>query len=429
MEDGMNPVECPGNGEMTRREATVAELNRRELLELPVASALAAHAPAGTQVRGQGSLQRKRSGFSIPADYLREPPAIPDFWISTFRAVERFLDGRVRKGTVREIGRSAGGRPIRAVAYGQPRAGKGTTTFSGALGFGDIRAWLGPDHARRVYLAMASVHGGELEGIVGIVNLIAVLETGSDLRGQAWPGIMAAAAALDRIILVPILNADGRSRVPLRMGVHRGSDHTVAEYFNTGGRPDGSLIGWPECKEFIPLDFSATQFPGGYPNDAGVNVQHDDFFGGPQPETRALLDLAAEERPDLTLNMHTGATFIHPLRPFIEPALTPIFDAFYRRVMTKLTAAGLQASADASVEADPAREPSSVFNLDSALNLHCGSLSVLVESPSHTFSAARRNAQPFLHGPTQLLDSQLICHRLCNSANCLCDNELRIVEN
>ena len=236
---------------------------------------------------------------------------------------------------------------------------------------------------------MASVHGGEFEGIVGIVNLIAVLETGADLRGQAWPGITAAAAALDRIVLIPILNADGRSRVPLRMGAHRGADHTVAEYFNTGGQPDGSLIGWPDCKEFIPLDFSATQFPGGYPNDAGVNVQHDDFFGRPQPETRALLDLAAEERPDVTMNMHTGATFIHPLRSLIEPALTPTFDALYRRLMTKLTAAGLQASEDASVEANPARERPSVFNLDSALNLHCGSLSVLVESPSHTFSTAK----------------------------------------
>ena len=84
-----------------------------------------------------------------------------------------------------------------------------------------------------------------------------------------------------------------------------------------------------------------------------MNVQHDDFFGRPQPETRALLDLVAEERPDMTLNLHTGATFMQPLRPFIEPALTPTFDALYRRMMTKLTAAGLQASDDASVEADP----------------------------------------------------------------------------
>jgi hypothetical protein len=389
----------------------MTEVNRRELLQLSAAGALQASAPAAARGGRQNGLQRKRTGFSVPSDYLREPQQIPDFWVSTYEEVERFLDGRVRKGTVREVGRSAGVRPIRAVVYGRPRAGKGTTTFSGALGYGDVRAWLGPDYARKVYLGMASVHGGEFEGIVGIVNLIAVLESGTDLRGRTWPWITAAAAALDRIILIPILNVDGRSRVPIRMGVHRGTDHTVAEYFNTGGHPDGSLIGWPNCKEFIPLDFSGTQFPGGYPNDAGVNVQHDDFFGRPQPETRALLGLAALERPDMTLNMHTGATFIQPLRPFIEPALTPTFDALYRRVMTKLTAAGLQASDDATVEADPARERPSVFNLDSALNLHCGSLSVLVESPSHSFSTAKRKGQPFLHTPDHLLDAQLICHQ------------------
>ena len=388
----------------------MSELNRRELLQLSAAGALQAGGPADPRAGRPGGLQQKRSGFSIHPDYLREPDRIPDFWVSTFAEVGRFLDDRVRRGTVREIGRSAGDRPIRSVSYGRPRAGKGTTTFSGSLGYGDARAWLGPDYARKVYLGMASLHGGEFEGIVGIVNLIAVLETGADLRGRAWPGIRAAASALDRIILIPILNADGRSRVPIRMGVHR-RDETVAEYFNTGGHPDGSLIGWPDCKEFIPLDFAATQFPGGYPNDAGINVQHDDFFGSPQPETRALLDLAAEERPDLTLNMHTGATFVHPLRPFVEPALAPTFDALYRRLMTKLTAAGLQASDDPAVEANPARERPSPFNLDSALNLHCGSLSFVIECPSHTYTTAKRGGRPFLHSPDHLLDAQLICHQ------------------
>ena len=44
---------------------------------------------------------------------------------------------------------------------------------------------------------MAAVHGGEIESIVGIVNLIALLETGRDLRGKPWPEIIAAAAKLD----------------------------------------------------------------------------------------------------------------------------------------------------------------------------------------------------------------------------------------
>jgi hypothetical protein len=192
---------------------------------------------------------------------------------------------------------------------------------------------------------------------------------------------------------------------------HRGTDHTVQEYFNTGGKPDGTLIGWPNCKQFIPLDFSQTQFPGGYPNDAGVNIQHDDFFGKPQPETRALFDLTARERPDLILNMHTGATFVHPLRPFCEPALTPVFESCYRRMMMSLTEAGLQRTTDVEKEADPARERMSPFNLDTALNLHCGALGVLIESPSHNFSSARRDGKPFFHTPDNLLDAQLICHQ------------------
>jgi hypothetical protein len=32
-------------------------------------------------------------------------------------------------------------------------------------------------------MGMACVHGGEFEGIVGVVNLLSVLETGKDLRG------------------------------------------------------------------------------------------------------------------------------------------------------------------------------------------------------------------------------------------------------
>ena len=35
-----------------------------------------------------------------------------------------------------------------------------------------------------------AVHGGEFEGIVGMVNLISVIETGKDLRGREWPGII-----------------------------------------------------------------------------------------------------------------------------------------------------------------------------------------------------------------------------------------------
>ena len=349
---------------------------------------------------------------NIPADYLREVEKIPDFWVGSVSEVDLFLDTHIQKGSVENIGTTAGGRRIRAVGYGQPRNAKGTTTFSGSLGFGNVRAYTGTDAGKRVYLGIAGVHGGEFEGIVGMVNLLAVLETGSDLRGKPWPGITAAARALDRIIIIPVVNADGRDRVPLRMEWYRGSDETIPEYFNTGGWPDGRNIGWPDCKQFIPLDFSSTQFPGGYPNDNGVNIQHDDFFGHRQPETEALLELAARERPDLILNMHTGAVFPLMHRPFCETALTPVFDELFRRVQTGLTEWGLQASGEPRSEADPARVATpSPYNLDTALNLHCGALSVVIESPSHAASTAKRDGKSFRFTPEDLLDAQLICHQ------------------
>jgi hypothetical protein len=107
-----------------------------------------------------------------------------------------------------------------------------------------------------------------------MVNLIAVLETGKDLRGKEWPEINAAAKGLDRIILIPIANVDGRARVPLRMESFQGKNETLHEYMNTGAGLDGKNIGWPQCKEFIPLDFSKTQFPGGDYFDRGECRQH-----------------------------------------------------------------------------------------------------------------------------------------------------------
>ena len=110
--------------------------------------------------------------------------------------------------------------------------------------------------------------------------------------------------------------------------------------------------------------------------------------------------------------MHTGAVFPLMHRPFSEPALTPVFDELFRRVQTGLTEWGLQASGDPRREADPARVATpSPYNLDTALNLHCGALSVVIESPSHAASTAKRDGKPFRFSPEDLLDAQMICHQ------------------
>lgn len=355
--------------------------------------------------------------YTIPKDFLIEPDTCPPFWINTFDDVNAFLDTEINKGHVQTIGTSAGNRPIRAIFYGNPRQKKGTTTFSGSLGFRNVDKYLGPDANKKVYLGMSGVHGGEFEGIVGTINLLSVLETGKDLTGQPWPNITQALQTLDRIIIIPIVNPDGRARVPIQQLTYRGDDYSVFQYFNTGAWANGEQIGWPTCKEFIPLDFSQTEYPGGYPNDNGVNIQHDDFFGTPQPETRALFDLTAQERPDLILSMHTGAPLnnyhTRMYRPFIEPTLMPAWENLYRRTHTQLTHTNLQATTDPKIEADPAQQKMSVFNLDSALNLHCGALTTIVESPCPGYAAKSRDGSLAPHTPQDILTAQLICHQEC----------------
>jgi hypothetical protein len=361
--------------------------------------------------KNQGSDLKPAYTFEIPPDYLREPPEIPSFWISSYDDVYAFLDKTVKKGSMEIIGTSAGGRPIRAVFYGTPRQGKGTTTFSGSMGFGDMKAYRGPDHEKTVYMGMAAVHGGEFEGIVGMVNLINVIETGKDLRGKEWPGISDVVSKLNRIILIPVTNPDGRVRIPLRMETYRDTVYTVPEFLNTGGKPDGTITGWPQIKEFIPMDFSKPGFPGGYPNDAGVNIQHDDFLGKKQPETQALFDLTAREKPDLIINLHTGAVCMRMDRPLGEPALRPAFDTLFRYVHSELAVNGLQNTDDPEIEGNPSQASTGVYNLDGALNWHCGALSVVVESPSHAFSANSRTRKRNIESPDNLLNAQLICHQ------------------
>ena len=349
--------------------------------------------------------------FEIPPDYLREAPEIPDFWVSEYKEVYAFLDKTVKKGKIEVIGTSAGGREIKAVLYGTPRQGKGTTTFSGSLGFGDVKAYRGPDHDKIVYMGMSAVHGGEFEGIVGTVNLISVLETGKDLRGKEWPQINEIASKINRLILIPVVNPDGRERIPMRMELYRDTDFTVAEYINTGGDDKGKITGWPQIKEFIPMDFSKPGFPGGYPNDAGVNIQHDDFLGNIQPETQALFDLTSREKPDLIINMHTGAVFMLMHKPLGEPALLPFFDTLFSYVHSELALKGLQYTNDPSEEGNSSRTATSTYNLDGALNYHCGAMSVVVESPSHSFSGIRLTQERQIEKPDNLLDAQLICHQ------------------
>jgi hypothetical protein len=357
------------------------------------------------------SFKQKQRKYEIPIEYLKECTDIPNFWITSNDDVISYLKATVKKGQMKVIGYSSGGRPIYGVFYGNQREGKGTTTFSGALSYGNISAYRGSNNEKIVYMCMAGVHGAEFEGIVGIVNLISIIETGNDLSGKKWDDISSAISKLDRIILIPIMNPDGRERIPIRMLKYRGRDNTIPEYLNTGGKPDGTITGWPQVKEFIPFDFSSSNFPGGYPNDAGVNIQHDNFFCNRQPETQVLFDLVEKEKPDLILNLHTGGKNFLLCRNFGEKTLEPVFDSLFKKVHTELTINNYQRTNKIDIESNPNRATNFNFNLDTALNLICGALSVIIESPSHAFSGDDLLGKLNYYSPEMLLEQQLICQQ------------------
>ncbi len=361
--------------------------------------------------------------YDVPTDYLEEAQDIPPYWVATSKEVGDFLKNNVHKGKYELLGKSAGGRPIYAVTYGTARQGEGSTTYSGAASIGKISAFRGAESYKKVYMAIAGVHGFELEGIMGVINLISVFETGKDLNGTSWPELASMPDSLDRIVLIPLCNPDGRDRVPIRMEKFRGSApdaNLVHEYLNTGGREGGKLIGWPDCKEHIPLDFDKFEFPGGYPNDNGYNIMHDDFFGQMQPETRIICDLAKREKPDILLNMHTGVArdnyFMEVYRTHdgaYSPLLKRVWNDFYRFVHTDLTLAGLRKTKDLEKETTPKAYSGGMgsMNLTSVLSFHCGALAVTIEDASHGYTGVYDDGTPVEHTPLKILSSELTAHQ------------------
>ena len=54
---------------------------------------------------------------------------------------------------------------------------------------------------------------------------------------------------------------------------------------------------------------------GAYFNDEGINMMHDDWFSPMAAETKAILEIARSEAPDMTVSLHS-----HHNKPRILPA-------------------------------------------------------------------------------------------------------------
>ena len=245
----------------------------------------------------------------------------PEWWRSSLDDVEEALK-LVKKGSVCEIARSAGNRPIYKIEYGKSNVRHGSANLSSALGAHDIRYFAdktGEDYVPTLLLVGAN-HGGEFEGVVGLLNLIKLIETGTDYRGEEHPELLSYINKI-HLIIVPISNPDGRARVPFNSVI--GITFHDFRYYNQGTwKKDGTLCGWPGCKSVHPIK-EASEFLGAYFNDDGVNMMHEDFFGYASKESTALLDICRNEVPDLSLLLHGGTNAVTGLLPtdFTYPAI------------------------------------------------------------------------------------------------------------
>lgn len=242
---------------------------------------------------------------------------IPVYWKSYVDdCIEIVKD--VKKGKLVAETVSAGGRPVQLILYGKKNDFGRTANLSCALGASDKNCYAdksSPDY-KPTLLLVGCVHGGEFEGTVALNNLISLLETGVDLKGDKNEFFE---NLTDRVnlLIIPCMNPDGRNRIDFSTFV--GKTFEDLRYYNQGTWNDGSLCGWPECKKIHPMK-GHCQFLGAYFNDDGINFMHDNFFGTKSAETQFLFDIADEYVPDYTILLHGGTNTTNCI---LKPSYAP----------------------------------------------------------------------------------------------------------
>ena len=120
----------------------------------------------------------------------------PAHYPTTLAAVDAALSS-ASKGSASVVGRSVGGRDISCISYGELEPIEHTANLSSALSGRQPEAFFGAQPRQKpVMLITAAAHGAEMESIAGVLNLISVLETGADLKGETWPDLAEAAGQL-----------------------------------------------------------------------------------------------------------------------------------------------------------------------------------------------------------------------------------------
>lgn len=330
---------------------------------------------------------------------------IPNFYKSKLSDIENEVDN-IKLGEVTIIATSPGGLPVYAVYYGEKEDFHSQANYNSAVAARNPAFYAKKDSITKpVVFFVGPVHGQEVEGIAGLVNLLHIAETGKDYRGKDWSSLK---NKIDkcRTIIIPCGNPDGRRRCPYDSFV--GLPTKIMTKYGQGTRIDGTSWGWPQAKSVHPMRGNV-RILGAYFNDDGVNIMQDEYFSPMAKETAAIMEIARLEAPDITVSLHS-----HENRPLVlQPAYVAMFmknrvHDFALSLNNRYEKAGLVSWPSewfwTPTMDDEGFPPKTTFNLTSAMHHISGTMAFTFEC-SHG-SVSENAPDPFV-SYDDILDIQL----------------------
>ncbi|UCC98052.1 MAG: heparinase II/III family protein [Phycisphaerales bacterium] len=303
---------------------------------------------------------------------------LPEFWIGDMERLSQRLSS-LKKAEVSTITQSPGGRPMQLVAFGRREQVRHQANFNSAIGGREPAAYM--DKAARskpVILFVGPVHGAEVEGLTGLVNLINIMETGHDLAGRNQT-VLHALGRQCRLLIIPAGNPDGIARFEPRALF--GMEADDLRFWGQGTWSDDTFCGWPESKRQHPMAGETVGFLGCYFNDEGVNPMHDEFFAPMGPEGPAILKVARDEGPDLAVSLHSHESAPALLRPaYLTQEIQQEVRSLAQSSYALLAERGLPSQKPFSVAPEGGPKPAP-FNLTSAMYHTSGAVSFTFECP------------------------------------------------
>jgi hypothetical protein len=307
---------------------------------------------------------------------------IPAFYKSKLADIDAEI-AALKTGRPELIATSPGGLPVYAVYYGEKDDLQSTANYNSAVGARNpVHYAKKTAETKPVLYFIGPVHGHEVEGIVGLLNLLQIAETGKDYRGKEWPQLSEYFSQC-RVIIMPCGNPDGRKRIPYDSFVELPQE-TMTKY-GQGTKTDGTLWRWPHVKAVHPMK-GDVGILGAYFNDNGINIMHDEFFSPMAEETKAIMKIAIEEAPDITVSLHSCSCkpFIiqnnhapHFMKKRIADLAQQVNKAYINLNLPNMGDRWALSLTDDDILPPPQKS----FNLVSALHYATGTMAFTFESP------------------------------------------------